>query len=155
MVEGKTAALLACSAQMGGMIGGADETSQASYVEFGRSLGLAFQVQDDWLGIWGDTVLTGKPSESDLVSRKKSLPILYGIEEKRGFYQRWVQGDIAPEDVAGMAGILRTEGAYENCLQSAQDFTLQAVAALEHAAPPSDARQALLELSHRLLERKS
>jgi len=155
MVEGKTAALLACCAQLGGLIGGADKACQTQFAEFGRCLGLAFQVQDDWLGIWGDIALTGKPRESDLVSRKKSLPILYALEQKKAFFERWIKGAILPGDVVGLASILESEGAQQYTLQTAQAYTQQALAALERAAPPSEARLALIELAQGLLQRKS
>jgi len=155
MVEGKTGALLACSAQIGGLVGGADEACQNRFAEFGRCLGLAFQVQDDWLGLWGDTALTGKPTESDLVSRKKSLPILYAVEQKQLFYQRWKHEEILPADVIGLVGLLESDGAQQYTLDTAQALTEQALTALEHASPPSDARLALFELAEGLLHRKS
>ena len=62
MISGKTAALLSVCTQVGSLLGGADEAAQEAYRNFGHYLGLAFQVQDDYLGIWGDSALTGKSS---------------------------------------------------------------------------------------------
>ena len=75
MIEGKTAALISACTQIGAILGGADEATIEGYRVFGRDLGLAFQVQDDILGIWGDEALTGKSTASDLVEGKNSLPI--------------------------------------------------------------------------------
>ena len=75
MVSGKTAALIAASTEIGALAAGATPNVCTAYHQFGRSLGLAFQVQDDLLGIWGDTALTGKSTESDLVTGKNSLPV--------------------------------------------------------------------------------
>ncbi|MEI8133291.1 MAG: polyprenyl synthetase family protein, partial [Leptolinea sp.] len=89
MVGGKTAALLACSAAIGAIITGAAPEAIKALREFGWNLGLAFQMQDDWLGIWGDSALTGKSAESDLMSGKKSLPTLLGLMIDGEFKRRW------------------------------------------------------------------
>ena len=82
MIEGKTAALLSACTQIGAILGGVNETTIEQFRLFGRNLGLAFQIQDDILGIWGDESLTGKSAASDLVEGKNSLPVLYGISKK-------------------------------------------------------------------------
>src|SRR5574341_551164 len=74
LIEGKTSALLAACTEIGAVLGGADEAAIAKYRLFGKYLGLAFQVQDDILGIWGNEALTGKSTASDLVQGKNSLP---------------------------------------------------------------------------------
>ncbi|HEX2979271.1 MAG TPA: polyprenyl synthetase family protein, partial [Anaerolineaceae bacterium] len=68
MVGGKTAALLGCCVELGALVAGAEPAIRADFRQFGISLGLAVQAWDDWLGIWGDAALTGKSTESDLVS---------------------------------------------------------------------------------------
>ncbi len=106
MVEGKTAALLAACAELGSLAGGADETAQSAFQTFGFYLGLAFQVLDDYLGLWGDAALTGKSTESDLVAGKKTLPVLYGLNQNGEFAQRWAAGPIPPEQAAVVAALL-------------------------------------------------
>ncbi len=76
MVEGKTGALLGASAALGALSGGADEKLASAFDAYGRALGLAFQMQDDVLGIWGDPQRTGKPAGNDMRRRKRSLPVL-------------------------------------------------------------------------------
>ncbi len=76
MVEGKTAALIALAAELGALVGGGDEEVVTLFRHFGHSLGVAFQMQDDLLGLWGHPDRTGKPAGNDLRRRKKSLPIL-------------------------------------------------------------------------------
>jgi geranylgeranyl diphosphate synthase type I len=78
MAEEKTGALLGAACQLGAMAGGAGASSGA-YRVFGRELGLAFQLVDDMLGIWGDPAVTGKPVGSDLAARKKSLPVVAAL----------------------------------------------------------------------------
>lgn len=70
MIAGKTASLLAACCQIGAILGNADSATQQAYRSFGHDLGLAFQVQDDILGIWGDETATGKSIASDLVEEK-------------------------------------------------------------------------------------
>src|SRR5215210_2272545 len=79
MIVGKTAALLSAGCHIGAVLGGGDETKLDAYRAFGHYLGLAFQVPDDILGIWGDEALTGKSAAGDLVEGKNSLPILAGL----------------------------------------------------------------------------
>jgi len=76
MVAGKTSALLAGACALGGLAGGADVTQLAALREFGHQIGLAFQLVDDVLGIWGDPVVTGKPAGADLQRYKKSMPVV-------------------------------------------------------------------------------
>lgn len=80
MVEAKTAALISSAAWIGARAAGAPPDSVEAAGEFGRQLGLAFQIQDDILGIWGDEAVTGKSATSDIATRKKTLPILLAME---------------------------------------------------------------------------
>ena len=83
MIQGKTAALVGCSLAIGGLIGEATVVQQQALRDFGQAVGLAFQIQDDILGIWGDPAETGKPAGNDLLRRKKSLPILYALNHEQ------------------------------------------------------------------------
>jgi geranylgeranyl diphosphate synthase type I len=153
MIEGKTAALVAASAEIGAIAAQADYKTCSAYREFGRALGLAFQAQDDMLGIWGDSALTGKSAESDLVTGKKSLPVLYGLEQKGLFALRWLAGPVEPADVPALARQLELDGAREYTRQRADELTTQARQALERANPQGEAGQALVELADWLLGR--
>ena len=79
MVSGKTGALLSASAAIGAVLAGAAPEVVDALSTFGAQLGIAFQLVDDLLGIWGDPEVTGKPVFSDLRSRKKSLPVTYAL----------------------------------------------------------------------------
>jgi geranylgeranyl diphosphate synthase type I len=153
MIGGKTSALLAACTQIGALLGGADPKGQENYRYFGFHLGLAFQVQDDILGIWGDEAITGKSAASDLVEGKNSLPVLYGLSQKGGFADRWNQGPIQPKDVKSVAAMLDEEGGRAYAEQASRDETGKALAFLEDAAPRGAAGEALLELANKLLNR--
>jgi geranylgeranyl diphosphate synthase type II len=80
MIELKTAVLLAASLKIGAIIGGAEDKDSDLLFEFGRNLGLAFQIQDDLLDIWGDANLFGKKSGGDIVANKKTYPLVKAME---------------------------------------------------------------------------
>ena len=81
MIGGKTAALLALCGEIGALVAGANDATIGHYAIFARELGLAFQVKDDILGIWGDEAAIGKSSATDIETRKKTLPVLYGLQQ--------------------------------------------------------------------------
>ncbi len=155
MIEGKTAALLSACTQIGAILGGADDEAIDQYRIFGRDLGLAFQVQDDILGIWGNEALTGKSTTSDLVEGKNSLPILYGISQKGKFAQRWSASAIHPSEVVDVAQMLVNEGARDYAQRAAERMTNQALETLEKVNPKNEAGHALVDLTNKLLNRES
>ncbi|MFD4546215.1 family 2 encapsulin nanocompartment cargo protein polyprenyl transferase [Streptomyces sp. NPDC058466] len=79
MAEAKTGALLGCACALGALYAGADEEDVEALDAFGREAGLAFQLIDDVIGIWGDPSRTGKPVGADLIARKKSLPVVAAL----------------------------------------------------------------------------
>jgi geranylgeranyl diphosphate synthase, type II len=80
MIDLKTAALMAASAKIGAIIGGADEKDSEILFEFGRNLGLAFQIQDDLLDIYGDAKVFGKIMGGDIISNKKTFLHVKALE---------------------------------------------------------------------------
>ena len=80
MVRGKTGALMSASAVIGAVLAGAAASLTDPLAAYGAHLGLAFQLVDDLLGIWGRPEVTGKPVYSDLRSRKKTLPVTWTVE---------------------------------------------------------------------------
>ncbi|MFG2572373.1 family 2 encapsulin nanocompartment cargo protein polyprenyl transferase [Streptomyces sp. NPDC048481] len=79
MAEAKTGALLGCACAVGALYAGAAERDVEALDAFGREAGLAFQLIDDVIGIWGDPRHTGKPAGADLAARKKSLPVVAAL----------------------------------------------------------------------------
>lgn len=79
MAEAKTGALLGCACALGALYAGADDAAVEAMNAFGRQVGLAFQLIDDLIGVWGDPSVTGKPVGADLAARKKSLPVVAAL----------------------------------------------------------------------------
>jgi geranylgeranyl diphosphate synthase type I len=154
MVGGKTASLLGACTELGAIVAQTSQLRQQAFRDFGFYLGLAFQAQDDILGIWGDAALTGKSSESDLSAKKKSLPVLYGLDQQGKFADRWAEGPIKPKEVKILADQLEKEGARSHAQDSANEMTTKALKALKSASPHGEAGEALTNLAHRLLRRQ-
>jgi geranylgeranyl diphosphate synthase type I len=81
MIRRKTAALMACSAEMGALLGTDNQETIRLLREFGEATGIAFQVRDDLLGVWATSAESGKTPAGDIYRRKKSLPILHALEQ--------------------------------------------------------------------------
>jgi geranylgeranyl diphosphate synthase, type I len=115
MAAGKTGALLGGACSLGAIFGGGDREQVGRLREFGEHLGLAFQFVDDLLGIWGDPEVTGKAVYSDLVNRKKSLPVVATLtsgttagEELAELYFR--DGELTGGDVTRAAELIESAG---------------------------------------------
>jgi geranylgeranyl diphosphate synthase type I len=153
MVSGKTAALLTACTQLGALIAGVDPVKQTAFSKFGHYLGLAFQVQDDLLGIWGKPALTGKSTDSDLLAGKKTFPVLHGLAQKGAFAERWNQGAIQINEVAALASQLEAEGSRAFTESTAAQLTNQALQYLVEAEPWGEAAEVLHSLTLFLLGR--
>jgi geranylgeranyl diphosphate synthase type I len=153
MITGKTASLLSACCHIGALLGNADEANCDAYRSFGHYLGLAFQIQDDILGIWGDENLTGKSTASDLIERKKTMPVLVGLRKEGKFAERWSLGGITPDNVEEVAKLLASESAYAYTHDAVKQMTDLAINSLREADPQGEAGDALLDLSNKLLYR--
>jgi geranylgeranyl diphosphate synthase type I len=153
MVRGKTASLLSACVELGAIAGGASDEATGYLKVFAEHLGLAFQAHDDLLGIWGDAALTGKSAESDLLSGKKSLPVLYALNQAGEFARRWAQGPVQEGEVQALAALLEREGARGYTQETTACLTAQALSALEKSQPKGEAGLALRELADLLLKR--
>ena len=154
MVAGKTAALLSACCHIGSILGGADEAKQDAYRSFGHAVGIAFQVQDDILGVWGNEAITGKSAASDLLEGKKSLPVLHGLSKGGKFAERWAKGPIQPDEVEELAQLLASEGSYEYTHGMSRQMTTLALNSLREADPQGEAGEALMELANKLINRE-
>ena len=152
MIGGKTAALIACSARLGALLGGASDEAIEAYAAFGQNLGLAFQVIDDILGIWGREAETGKSARADILTHKKTLPIVYVLHDAdlRAFY---AQDTLTERDVDRVLSILERHQAQAFAEQKAREYSELALHSLDQAGHGSLAHQALREYALALLGR--
>lgn len=153
MVAGKTAALISASAELGALISGCVQETIENYKMFGHYLGLAFQVQDDLLGIWGNTTDTGKSVKSDLASGKKSLPVLFCLDNPGNFAEHWKQGINNEKDIKHLADLLEREGALKYTRETASNLTNKALDYLDKAKPTGEAGKTISYLTSILLDR--
>ena len=158
MAGEKTGALLACSATIGALYGGGSADQVEHMRVFGEHLGLAFQLVDDLLGIWGDPQVTGKPVHSDLVSRKKSLPVVAALtsgvpaaDELASLYGRPDQ--LSDVELARAAELVELAGGRSWTQREAVDQLDLALAELSQAAPVARAAAELDALA-RLVTRR-
>lgn len=154
MIGGKTSALLSACTHIGSLLGYANDQKQESYRLFGYHLGLAFQVQDDILGIWGDEAMTGKSAASDLVEGKNSLPVLFALGKNGKFANRWKQGPITVDEVGSVAAMLENEGGKDFAEKMSEAETQKALNYLKQADPQGEAGDEMLRLANMLLKRK-
>lgn len=158
MITGKTSVLLSLCAELGALIAQKPAATADHYAQFGLNLGLAFQVQDDILGIWGDEAAIGKSATSDIETRKKTLPVLFGLSHDKALQELYASDPADPEwhpaaFVPAVVKRLDACGARTFAEEEAQKFTDKALAHLEAAQPTGPAGEALWQLSHSLLKR--
>jgi len=159
MAGGKTGSLLSASAAIGAVLAGAPQDTVAALRVFGAQVGLAFQLVDDVLGIWGDPAVTGKPVFSDLRSRKKSLPVSYALAaDPGGELAGWLVGGEAEPDEAGLrrvADLIAAAGGREWALAEARRRMALAEGALDTVDIPEVPRTELVALGRFLVDRQS
>ncbi len=153
MIGAKSAALIAASAELGALIAGAGPKIRQHYADFGRSLGLAFQIRDDILGIWGDETATGKPTGADIRTRKKTLPVIYALARSQAL--RDLYSTPPPGDVEQAILLIEETGARTYAESQEQRMHGAALTALMEASPAPEPADALNALASRLLRRAS
>lgn len=131
MVQGKTSALLGCSFALGALAGGADHAAVRDFEYAGKSLGVAFQIRDDYLGTWGDSNKLGKSVSSDIMDKKNTLAVVYTAGKDPEFSRKWRSYDGSAERVAEFAAMMEKAGAPEYLMQQCVKYTQQAAEPLE------------------------
>jgi geranylgeranyl diphosphate synthase type I len=157
MIQGKTAALIGAGVAIGARIGGATSRQETDLLQFGQAVGLAFQIQDDILGIWGDPTVTGKAAGNDILRRKKSLPLLHALNHPRvgDQMQAAFAMPVAPEHLPGIMGLLEQADARAVAEETMQRQHAVAWAALEAALGDQAAGSQLRALAEGLLHRNT
>jgi geranylgeranyl diphosphate synthase type II len=158
MIGLKTGVLLACSAQMGALIGGADAWSQECFYEFGYYLGLAFQVADDYLDAYGDEKVFGKPIGGDILNGKKSWLTVKAQEMgAEGLEEALTAPAVTEKEkcakIARVKAIYDSVGIADAARKAIGDLSTRAIFKGTDARMDGDGQQALKDFAHSLIGR--
>jgi geranylgeranyl diphosphate synthase type I len=159
MAGSKTGSLLGASAHLGSILAGADGAACDAFRTYGRELGLAFQLVDDLLGIWGTPEKTGKPVFSDLRAHKKTLPVVWSIEYGGAAGRElaaWLAepGSPTEDDVREAAVLIECAGGHEWAAAEATERVRAAGRALDAVDMAPAARDQLDQLARFVVERQ-
>lgn len=159
MIEKKTAVLLANALRTGGYIAGADEAEQEALYEYGRHIGLAFQIQDDLLDVYGDPKTFGKAIGGDICCNKKTYLLLTALEtapaEDKAELLEWLLvSDRDQEKIAAVTALYTRLGVREACEVEMEQHTAEALLQLDRL-PQNKATDALRVLAEKLVTRIS
>ena len=158
MIRLKTSVLLATALQIGAYIADADEQTQEALYQFGINIGLAFQIQDDILDVWGDPKTFGKAVGGDISCNKKTFVYLEAMrrlgDEAKNLEQWYSQVlEDNTEKIAAVKAIFEQLGVREACEAVVEDYTQKALAILD-TLPQNVATDQLRHLAHKLHTRK-
>jgi geranylgeranyl diphosphate synthase type I len=156
MVRLKTGALFRASLAAGAISGGGTPEQVTALQAFGEQAGVAFQVRDDVLGIWGEEEETGKPVGSDLRQNKRSLPVICALSLQHPVARRLaalLPGGVTSEQAAALAEEMEAAGVRQSCGGIARECHQRAMASLSQAALPEARARELSLLADYLVER--
>ncbi len=159
MIRLKTAVLLGCALKLGAIVGGASETDADRIYRFGESLGLAFQLQDDWLDVYGDPARFGKNIGGDILNNKKTYMLINAQRLAQGAdaeeLSRWLDAtDYAPaEKIAAVTALYTRLGVGELCLNQVDAYSRRAMEALHNIEVDEAKKQPLYGLAVSLMKR--
>lgn len=157
MISDKTGALLGAAAKIGALIGGASDKDAEHMAEYGVMLGLAFQIQDDWLDVFGDSMTFGKPIGGDINNNKKSFLLLTALATDTPDATALKEAMKLP---AGDTKIKIVNRLYErldmtrHCREAIAAYSAKALGALKATSLSDDAREPFRLLVDKLTGRK-
>ena len=161
MIQHKTAALLATSAQLGAIVATDDVGAISHLYSFGENLGMAFQIRDDVLGAWGDEQLTGKSAATDIRDKKKTLPVVYALHQTgdrgaaQGLARLYSQPELLDEtDIKAALAFLDRVGAREHAEAMETKYYHQALNSLDQLGLEAAAQANLRALASSLMGRQ-
>ncbi|MBS1781985.1 MAG: polyprenyl synthetase family protein [Bacteroidetes bacterium] len=156
MITLKTSVLIACSLKMGGLLGGSSEGNAQKLYDFGKNLGIAFQLQDDYLDAFGSSERIGKQSGGDILANKKTYLWLkaweLGKDNHRSELTEWSKRNDEAK-VPAVLDIFRTTGADLACRAAVEFYSAAAFNSLEEVAVMSNRKKHLHDLASYLLLR--
>lgn len=155
MIEGKTGALLAASAEIGTLIGGGSDSSARAMHDFGMNLGIAFQIQDDYLDLYGEEEVFGKPIGGDVLNDKKTF-LLSNAREMACDDAIWKRLCAMQRDeikIRATRDFFTKLGLPDKCREEIARYSDKAISAIREAGIDEESAQGFIDLTCRLIAR--
>lgn len=155
MIRLKTSVLLGCACEMGALMAGASDEVKKAFYQYGVKLGLAFQLQDDYLDTYGDPAVFGKKIGGDILNDKKTWLLISAMaEDKSGRLQKMIGADIAPEEkIATVTAIYNELNLAERCHVLIDNYAADAISELDKIQLSSEAKSFFVELAQKSCRR--
>ena len=160
MIRLKTSVLLAAALKIGACLAGASTEEAQKLYDFGVKMGLAFQLQDDWLDVYGDPKVFGKNIGGDILCNKKTYMLITALEladaSQREDLKRWLNAtDYVPaEKISAVTAIYNNIGIGKRCEEMVETYYSDGLALLESIDLPEERKQALKDFACSLMNRK-
>lgn len=160
MIRLKTSVLLACATKMGAILAGASSSDTNRLYAFGEKLGLAFQLQDDFLDVYGDTKVFGKAIGGDILSNKKTYMLINALalanEQQRNTLQNWLlmTNPDPQEKIAAVTEIYNEIGINQLATEKIKFYFSECLKELDAVAVPDDRKAELLAYTKELMKRE-
>ena len=154
MIRLKTSVLLACALKIGALLAGAPKEDVERLYDFGVSLGLAFQLQDDYLDVYGDPEKFGKKIGGDILYNKKTYMLINAMRLSEN--HDWLYADYAsPEEkIATVTGIYNTLGIDKMAQAKMEEYYSKALNALDSVNVPEERKAALRKYASEMMKRQ-
>jgi geranylgeranyl diphosphate synthase type II len=155
MIRLKTSVLLGCACEMGALMAGASDEVKDAFYKYGVKLGLAFQLQDDYLDTYGDPAVFGKKIGGDILNDKKTWLLISAMaEDKSGHLQKMIGADIAPEEkIATVTAIYNELNLAERCHVLIDNYAADAISELDKIQLSAEAKSFFVELAQKSCRR--
>ena len=160
MIRLKTSVLLAAALKIGACLAGAPEEDARKLYDFGMKMGLAFQLQDDWLDVYGDPKVFGKNIGGDILCNKKTYMLITALQQaddaQRAELEGWLSAtNCEPaEKIAAVTRLYNKVGVGERCMERVEAYYNEGLAVLDSVALPAKRKQVLKEFACSLMNRK-
>ena len=146
MIACKTGALFRSGLEIGASLATENQAEVEAFSRFGSSIGRAFQIRDDYLGIWGDVATSGKAAGNDIRRRKKSYPVVFALEQAKGpalvdLMRIYQQEELDDQDVDRVLNILDELGSKQQSERITEISAEEALQWLKEVSLPSWARK--------------
>ena len=159
MIRLKTAVMLGACLKSGAIVGGANESDRQNLYDFGIRLGIAFQIEDDWLDVYGNPDLVGKKTGGDILCNKKTFLLVTALETAKNKDKEallyWLNNDTQPDEkINAVRQIYDKLSIKEKTQTVLQDYYHQAISALQKVSVDAERKKTLKDIAENLINRE-